>query len=61
MGEVKSREWTVVRGECASGGELNELCNLVATSQGNAKIDVVQQRLSCGCVLILADSDGTIL
>lgn len=57
----RNREWTAIRGECVSGGELNELCNLVAASQGNAEIEVVQKKLSCGCILVPADSEEVIL
>ena len=57
----ESKEWTAIRGECVSGGELNDLCNLVAASQGTAEIEVVQKRLSCGCILVPVDSEEIIL
>lgn len=56
-----SKEWTAIRGECVSGGELNELCNLVAASQGRAEIEIVQKKLVCGCILVPTDAEEIIL
>lgn len=55
------REWVAIRGECISGGDLNDLCNLVAASQGKADVEVVQKKLVCGCILVPADSDEDII
>lgn len=59
--EPRNREWTAIRGECVSGGQLTADCNLVAASQGKAEIEVVLKKLSCGCLLVPADSDEEII
>jgi hypothetical protein len=58
-----SREWVAIRDECRSGGELNDLCNLVATIHG-AELEVVSKTLSCGCILVpedLVESDEDVI
>lgn len=57
----QTKEWTAIRGECVSGGELNDLCNLVASAQGKAEIEVVMKKLSCGCLLVPTDSEEDII
>ena len=55
------REWEAIRDECVSGGNLDDRCNIIAASNGTGRLEVVAKRLSCGCILILADSDGDVL
>lgn len=56
------KEWVAIRGECISGGEINEMCNLIAAAQGHAEVEVVQKKLVCGCILVIkTDSDEDII
>lgn len=57
----RTREWVAIRGECISGGELNDFCDLVAETQGVRRLEVVQKKLACGCILVPADSEEIIL
>lgn len=59
--EAPSREWQAIRGECRSGGLLDETCSLVAAGEGKVKLDIVQYRLACGCILVLSDADEIML
>lgn len=59
--ETKTREWQAIMDECISGGVFDDRCNLVATSHGKAEIEVIAKRLSCGCILVPADSEEIIL
>lgn len=59
MEEKTSREWTAIRGECVSGGQLTEDCNLVAAAHG-ADLEVVMKKLVCGCLLVPSNEDGDI-
>jgi hypothetical protein len=56
-----NRSWEAVRDECVSGGAMDERCNIVAASLGKGHIDVVSMRLSCGCIMVPADSDEVVL
>lgn len=55
-----TREWTAIRDECDSGGQLTDDCNLVRATHGG-ELEVVMKKLSCGCILIPGDSDEVIL
>lgn len=55
-----SREWTAIRDECISGGQMTDDCNLVASTQG-AKVQVVMQKLICGCILVPSDYEEILL
>lgn len=55
-----SREWTAIRDECVSGGHLTDECNLVRATHGG-DLEVVQKRLSCGCILVPGDLEEIIL
>ncbi len=55
-----SREWTAIRDECASGGNLTDECNLVRATHGG-DLEVVMKKLSCGCILIPGDAEEIIL
>ena len=60
--EVKpNKEWETIRDECISGGGLTDDCNLVAASQGKAQLEVVYQKLSCGCILVPVEADEVLL
>lgn len=56
--DAPSSPWTAIRGECRSGGMLDESCSLVAAGEGQVKLEIVQYRLACGCYLVREDSDG---
>lgn len=56
----RTREWTAIRDECVSGGQLTDDCNLVAATHG-ADIEVVMKKLVCGCILIPGDAVEIIL
>lgn len=59
--EVKNtREWTSVRDECVSGGNLTGDCNLVQASHGGQLV-VTMSRLICGCLIFPADTEEIIL
>lgn len=58
MGDT--REWTAIRGECVSGGNLTDDCNLVAAAHG-ADLEVIQKVLSCGCILVPGDIKEVLL
>lgn len=53
----ENKSWQAVRDECRSGGAMDERCNIIAAANGTGKLEVVAKRLSCGCILILEDSD----
>lgn len=55
-----SREWTAIRDECVSGGNLTDDCNLVRATHG-APVEVVMQKLSCGCILVPGDAEEILL
>lgn len=55
--EKKNKEWQAIRDECTSGGAMSIDCNLVAVSQGVGEIEIVAQRLSCGCILVPVEND----
>lgn len=55
------REWQAIRDECVSGGVLDERCNIVAASEGTGRLEVVQKKLSCGCILVPVDAEEIIL
>jgi len=58
---MPSKEWTAIRDECVTGGQLTDECNLVAAAHQIAEIDVVLQKLACGCILVPADADEILL
>lgn len=55
-----TKEWTAIRDECVSAGELTDDCNLVAATHGG-DLQVVMKKLSCGCILIPGDTDEIFL
>lgn len=55
-----TREWTAIRDECVSGGQLTPDCNLVQATHG-ADLEVVMKKLSCGCILVPGDAEEIIL
>lgn len=50
--KTTSREWIAVRDGCVSGGSLIDSCDIIRASQGTGQLEVVEKKLSCGCVLI---------
>lgn len=58
--DTSTTEWTAIREECVSGGQLTPDCNLVAAAHG-AKLEVVAKRLSCGCWLVPGDAEEIVL
>lgn len=55
-----TREWTAIRDECVSGGNLTDDCNLVQAAHGGQLI-VRSKVLSCGCILVPGDAEEIIL
>ncbi len=53
--------WEAIRDDCVSGGAMDARCSIVAASLGTGKLEVVVQKLRCGCQLIRSDSDDVIL
>jgi hypothetical protein len=56
-----NKNWEAIRDECVSGGAMDSRCNIVAASLGKGHLEVVSQRLSCGCVLVPAEGDEAII
>lgn len=59
--KTTEKQWEAVRDECASGGALDERCNIVAASLGTGQLEVVSKRLACGCVLVRVDVEDSII
>lgn len=56
-----TREWGSIRDECVSGGQLNDLCDLVAEAQGVRRMNVIQMKLACGCIMFPSNIDEILL
>lgn len=56
-----TKEWTAIRDECVSEGRMTDECNLIAAAQGVGKVEVVMQKLSCGCILVPGDAEEIFL
>lgn len=56
-----NKSWEAIRDDCVSGGAMDERCNVVAASLGKGHIEVVAQRLACGCILVPEGSGEVIL
>lgn len=56
-----NKSWEVVRDECVSGGAMDERCNVVSASLGKGHLEIISQRLICGCILVPADGDEATL
>lgn len=57
---IKSKKvtnWQIIRDECRSGGAVINTCNVVAAAEGTGELNVIAQRLECGCILIPEGSD----
>lgn len=60
--ERETKEWQAIRDECITGDSVSDLrCNLIASMKAGAKVEVIAKRLSCGCILVPADSEEIIL
>lgn len=59
--KTTNKEWEAIREECVSGGALDERCNIVAASLGKGQLEIVSKKLSCGCILVPAESEEVIL
>ncbi len=56
-----NRTWEAVRDDCVSGGAMDERCNIVAASLGHGHLDIVSQRLVCGCILVPSEGEEAII
>lgn len=56
-----NRSWEAIRDECIAGDALDARCNVVAASLGKGHLEVVSQRLICGCILVPAEGDEAVL
>ncbi len=55
------KSWEAIRDDCVSGGVMDASCNIVAASLGKGHLEVVSQRLVCGCILVPAEGDEAVI